>query len=99
VRGTGGAAELGVRLVAELDKNREDLVGLLAAELDVLAVALLGLQLDDLRAVALLHLGVAGYHLVQRLLALGVLGLAQRAVEVVIDRVPDRLRVVAVHDR
>ncbi len=78
-----GAAELGVGLVAELHQDREDLVGLLAAQLDVLALALAALELDDLGAVALLRGGLARYELVQGLLTLCLLGLAQGAVQVV----------------
>src|SRR5690606_5268956 len=47
VQRAGRAAVAAVDLVAELDEDREDLVGLLAAELDVHGVALLALEADD----------------------------------------------------
>ncbi len=96
VQRADGAAVARVDLVAELDQDREDLVGLLPAQLDVLAPAALALELDDLRAVAVLDRRLAGYDLVQGLLALRVLRLAQRAVEVVL-LLCDRCRVVPVH--
>ncbi len=68
-----------VDLVAELHQDGEDLVGLLPAELDVLLVV----ELDDLGAAARRHLLVAGYDLFQRGLTLGVLLLAERALQVV----------------
>ncbi|CAM5739221.1 hypothetical protein SALBM311S_07747 [Streptomyces alboniger] len=87
------ASVAAVDLVSELDQDREDLVGLLPAELDVLVLAL---ELDDLRAVPVLDLGGAGYDLVERLFALGLLGLGQRTVEVVSPAL-GRLRVVPVN--
>src|SRR5690606_10532782 len=85
VQRAGRAAVAAVDLVAELDQDREDLVGLLAAELDVLGVALLALEADDLGAVTVLHGVLAGDDLLQRLLALRGLGLGERALEVVLD--------------
>ncbi|MGC0409925.1 hypothetical protein RKD31_003168 [Streptomyces sp. SAI-163] len=97
VQRTGGAAVAAVDLVTELDQDGEDLVGLLPAQLDVLGVALLALQLDDVGAVLLLHRGVARYDLLQGLLTLGGPSVAQGALEVVGARGLVRAGVVAVH--
>ncbi|GAA3303318.1 hypothetical protein GCM10020295_51610 [Streptomyces cinereospinus] len=84
VQRAGRAAVAAVGLVTELDQDGEDLVRLLPAQLDVLAVALLALQLDDLGALAVGDRGLAGYDLLQRLFTLGLDGLAERSVEVVL---------------
>lgn len=66
-----------VDLVAELRQDREDLVGPLPAQLDVLVLA----ELHDLRAVALLDLRLPGEHLLQRGLALLLHLLAEGAAD------------------
>lgn len=75
-----------VDLVAELHEDGEDLVGLLPAELDVLALA----ELDDLGAASGGHLLVPGQHLLQRGLTLCVLLLAEGAFQVVLVRLDRR---------
>lgn len=66
-----------VDLVAELRQDREDLVGPLPAQLDVLVLA----ELHDLRAVALDDLRLPGEHLLQRGLALLLHLLAEGAAD------------------
>ncbi len=70
-----------VDLVAELHQDREDLVGLLPAQLDVLPLV----ELHDLGAATLVHRGVAREDLFERRFALLRLLLAERTFEVVLD--------------